>query len=97
MYYDIIDVSEGIVVNKTSELKECDICHCWYFLKKGFNFQQHVCNECNDLLMMSVNLSDIAIANIKGANCCCIISGISKSGAISLMENIDWIEKSRTL
>ena len=26
LYYDIIDVSEGIDVNKTSESKECDIC-----------------------------------------------------------------------
>ena len=28
--YDRIDVSEGIDVNRTSESKECDICH-WYF------------------------------------------------------------------
>ena len=27
LYYDKIDVSEGIDVNKTNELKECDICH----------------------------------------------------------------------
>ena len=27
LYYDRIDVSEGIDVNKTSESKECDICH----------------------------------------------------------------------
>ena len=25
-----IDVSEGIDVNKTSESKECDICHYWF-------------------------------------------------------------------
>ena len=29
IYYDRIDVSEGIDVNKTSALKECDICHYW--------------------------------------------------------------------
>ena len=28
-YYDRIDVSEGIDVNKTSASKECDICHYW--------------------------------------------------------------------
>ena len=27
LYYDKMDVSEGIDVNKTSESKECDICH----------------------------------------------------------------------
>ena len=29
IYCDRIDVSEGIDVNKTSALKECDICHYW--------------------------------------------------------------------
>ena len=36
---------------------------------------------------MSVNLSDIAILSIKGADYCCIISGISKSETINLMQN----------
>ena len=31
LYYDRIDVSEGIDVNKTSKSKECDICHYCYF------------------------------------------------------------------
>ena len=30
--YDRIDVSEGIDFNKTSESKECNICHYSYFL-----------------------------------------------------------------
>ena len=40
LYYDRIDISEGIDINKISALKECDICHYWYFLNKGFQFQQ---------------------------------------------------------
>ena len=28
LYYDRIEVSEGIDVNKTSASKECDVCHC---------------------------------------------------------------------
>ena len=40
LYYDKADVSEGFDVNKTSESKECNICHYWYFLNKGFNFNQ---------------------------------------------------------
>ena len=27
IYYDITDVSEGIDINKTSQSKECGICH----------------------------------------------------------------------
>ena len=61
LYYDRIDAFEGIGVNKTSASKECDICHYWYFLNKGFTFQPNVCNRCLDLLMMSMNRSDIAL------------------------------------
>ena len=31
LYYAEIDVSEGADVNKTSNSKECKICHYWYF------------------------------------------------------------------
>ena len=97
LYYNRIDVSEGIDVNKTSLPKECVVCHYWYFLNKGFKFQSYVCNVCHDLLIMSVNLSDIAILKIEFIDYCCIISGISKSEAINLMLNIDLSKKSRTL
>ena len=59
--------------------------------------QIYVCIRCHDLRMMFMNLSDIAILNIKRADCCCIISGISKSEATNLMQDINLIEKSRTL
>ena len=39
----------------------------------GFKYQPNVCNRCHDLLMMSINLSDIAILNIKIADDWCII------------------------
>ena len=58
-YYDRIDVCEVININKTSLSKKYDICHYWYFLNKGFKFQAYLCNRCHDLLMISVNLSDI--------------------------------------
>ena len=61
LYYDRIDVSEGIDINKTSASKKCDICHCWYFLNRGFKFQPYVVNRYHDLLMMSMNLINIAI------------------------------------
>ena len=44
-----------------------------------------------------MNLSDIALINSDGADYGCIISGISKSEAINLMQNIDLTEKSRTI
>ena len=93
VYYDRTDISEGIDINKTSASKECDICHYLYFLNRGFKFQPYVCNKCYDLLMMFMNFSDIAILNIKGSDYRCIISGISKSEAMKLLQKIDLTEK----
>ena len=85
----IIDVSQRIDVNKTSASKECNICHYCYFLNCSFLFQPNVCNRCHNLLMMSMNLSDIAILNINGSGYCCIISLISSNVVINVMQNVD--------
>ena len=45
--------------------------------------------------MMSMNLTDIYILNIKGADNCFIVNGISKSEAVNLMQNIHSTEKRR--
>ena len=78
-------MSVGIDVKKTSKSKEWNICHYSYFLNRGFKFQPDVYNGCHDLLMMSRNLSDIAILNIKGPDYRYIITGMSKNEAIHLM------------
>ena len=46
---------------------------------------------------MSMNLSDIAILNIKGSDYHCIISLISKNEVIKFLQNADLTEKSGTL
>ena len=78
LYFERIHVSEGINHKKTSASNRIDNCQYWYFLNKGFKFQTNVCNGCHDLLMVSINLSDIAILNIKSIDSCCFISGGSK-------------------
>ena len=60
-----INKEEGIHTNKTSASKECYIFHYWYFLNKGFKFQSYVCNRLHDLVMMSMNLNDIATQMLK--------------------------------
>ena len=97
LYYDRIVTSKGIDINKSSASKECDICHYWHFLSKGFIFQTNACNKYHDLSLMSMNLSNIAILKIKNVDYCCIINGIGKSEAIKLLQNIDLTEKSGTL
>ena len=84
-------------INKTSVSKKCNICHYWYFLNYSFKFQPIVYNICYDLLMMFMNLNDIAIFNMKGSDYHCIISLISKNEVIILMQNVDLTEKSGTL
>ena len=94
-YYDKIDVSEGIHINKISASKECDICHYCYFLNYCFTLQLNISKR---LLMMSVNLIYIAILNIKGSNYCCIINLINNNEAIGLMQkDTDLAKKSGTL
>ena len=44
-----------------------------------------------------MNLSDIAILNIKGSDYRCIISLISKNESVNLMKNTDLTEKSGIL
>ena len=102
LYFDRIDVSEGIDVNKVSASKECDNWyfywhHYWYFLNYIFKFQPNVCNRYRDLLMIPMNPSDIAILSIKGSDYHCIISLISKKETINVMENTDLTKKSGTL
>ena len=96
LHFEKIDVSEGIGVYKTSASKECDIGHYWYFLNKRFRFQPYVCNWCHALLMF-MSLSNIALLKIKNADYCCIITGINRSKATKLLQNIDSTEKSGTL
>ena len=89
LYYDRIGVSEGINVNKTSASKECDICHSWYFLDKGFKLQPDICNGYHDVLKMSLKLTNITILNIRGLDYCCIINGIIKVDAVNIQQNVD--------
>ena len=97
LYYDRIDLSEGIDIYKTSASKECDIFHYWYVLDKGFKFEHYVCNGCHDVLKMSISLKDIAIFYINCVDYCCIINEISKSDAVNLPQNDDLTKGRRVL
>ena len=51
--YDRIDIFEGIDFNKISLLKECDICHYWYFKDIGLKYEPYLCNGGHDLIQKS--------------------------------------------
>ena len=63
--YQKIDISERIDINETNQLKECELCHYCFFKDIRFKFEEHVCNKCQDLLMIAYSLKDIAILNAK--------------------------------
>ena len=47
--------------------------------------------------MMSINLNDIAILNIRGVDYRCIINRIRKSDTVDLLQNADLTEEKRVL
>ena len=59
----------------------------------GFRFQRFVCNGCYDIIMISMDLSNVATINIKRVDYRCIIQG-SKEEAINLINNsvLDGVE-----
>ena len=63
LYYDVY---EGINVNKTSESKEWDSRHYWYFLNKVFRFQSYVCSEYHGFINGVYKSWMMSVLNIKG-------------------------------
>ena len=96
LYYDRIDVSEGMLIKQVNQ-KSVMFCHYWCFLNCSLKFQPNLCNRCHDLLMISINLSDIAILNIKLSDYCCFTSLITINEAIKLLQKADLTEESGTL
>ena len=70
------------------------------FVTAGYIFKLYfwVSTKCmQDLLIMSINLSNIATLNIKGSNFPCIITLSNKNEAMKLLQNADLTGKSGTL
>ena len=39
--------------------------HCYYWsFNQGLKFQDSMCNGCHDLIMLSVNINDVAFATV---------------------------------
>ena len=89
LYYDRIDVSEEIDINKTSELKKFNISHNWYFLHTELKIQVDVWNRCHDVLMMSMNLSVFPVLNINCVDYSSVINRTTKGEAVNLLQNAD--------
>ena len=96
MEYDRIYISEGIDINNTNASKDCDICHYWYFLDKGFRYESYLCNGCHDLMQKTMNFN-VAIVSIKGNDYIIHFCYMNKDAAISIMKNCNLKEKTGSL
>ena len=95
---DRINISEGIDVNKSNDkLKECDICHYWYFLDKNFTFEQYPCDGCHDLMEKAMSFNNVVIVSIKGSDYIIHFWYVRKDDAISIMHNSNLSDKTGTL
>ena len=57
------------------------------FKNIGFKFEDHVYNECLDLLTTAYSLENIAILSAKGATFRCILWGISRNEGLKRLKN----------
>ena len=88
--YNRIDISEGVDVNKTNLLKECDTCHYWYFKDIGFKYEKYLRNSCHDLMQKVMSFNNVAIVYVK-QNYRIHFWYMSKNDAINIMNgsNLD--------
>ena len=90
-------LKELVLIKQVNQKSAIFVILSWYFLDIDFKFQPNTCYGCHDLLMMSMNLSNISISSIKSPDCCCIISRISKSDPINLKQDTDLTKRIETL
>ena len=91
--YKRIDISEGIDINKTNLLKECMLCHYWYFLDKNFSYGPYLRDGCYNITQKSIKLKNIAIVHVKKSMYRIYFQYMSKLEAKKLMTNSNLIDK----
>ena len=79
-YINICINSEVIDINKTSETKECHICHSWYFLDKDFEYE-------------SYQIIDFTIVPMKGSHYRIYFWYMNKDDARNIMNSSNLNEK----
>ena len=86
LHYDRINMSKVIDTAKSNNSKESFIGHYRQF-NHGLEFENSICNGSHYLLMLCLNIGDIAIVTVIEADNCYIIYEISKFEAIHLLNS----------
>ena len=95
--YNRIDISEGIDVNKTNLMKECGICHYWFFNDIGFKYEKYLCNGCHDLVQKAMCFNNVSIVYVKGSAYRIHFWYMSRNDAINTMNGSNLVDKSGVL
>ena len=91
--YDRTDISEGVDVNKTNLLKECELCHYLYFKNIGFKYEKYLCNGCHDLMQKAMSFNNVAIIYVKGSAYRIHFWYMGKDDAINIMTGSSLTDK----
>ena len=95
--YDRTDISEGVDVNKTNLLKECELCHYLYFKNIGFKYEKYLCNCCHDLMQKAMSFNNVAIIYVKGSAYRMHFWYTSKDDAVNIMNGSIFTDKGGVL
>ena len=82
-----------MILIKKNASKECEICHYWYFLDKGFKYEPYLCNGCHNLMQKAMDFNAFAIVSIKENDYRIHFWYMSKDDEINIMNNYSLDEK----
>ena len=71
LYFNTINIIEGIDVAESNNSKGCIVCHYRCF-NHWFNFQSFVSNGCHDLAMFYFDINSISTITVKNVDYRCI-------------------------
>ena len=86
--YEKIDISDGIDVNKSDKLKECMLCHYWYFFDKSFSYGSYLCDGCYNMIQKCNKVKNIAIVHVQESVYRICFFFIGKHKAKKLLTNL---------
>ena len=96
--YDIINISEGIDINKCEETsRKCSLCKFYNFLDKNFKYGPYLCDGCYDMFMKKASSQNLTNINHNGNYCRAIFAFMSKKDVYNLIENAVILGKKVTL
>ena len=86
-------VDQWLNIDQSNKSKQCMICSYWYFKDIDYKFEAYFCNGCHDMSMMTYELENIAILNLKGVEYRCVLWNITRNDAINRLNIFELDDK----